>query len=233
MAIHRQRPMMKREIVAVTPLTKDDLARLREPRRATTIKRLKESHHFLARLFASGMDCADVAKRTGFTYARVKRHYDSPAFKELIAQYRTMYNEAWLETVDDYQDLVYGNMIKAELQIADKLAEAEEQDEILPVRELIAISRDAADRMGYGKKSTNVNVNVDFASRLENAVRRSAAARIIDGRVAGTDMPRGVITEVPALPASGVAHAGRLAPESPVSHNAVETPAPVPFRRRA
>jgi hypothetical protein len=41
----------------------------------------------------------------------------------------------------------------------------------------MAISRDAADRTGHGKVQTNMNVNVDFASKLEAARRRSAGAR--------------------------------------------------------
>jgi hypothetical protein len=41
----------------------------------------------------------------------------------------------------------------------------------------MAISRDAADRTGHGKVQTNMNVNVDFASKLEAARRRSASAR--------------------------------------------------------
>jgi hypothetical protein len=36
------------------------------------------------------------------------------------------------------------------------------------------------DRFGYGKRQTNVNVNVDFAKRLEAAITRSTRREIID-----------------------------------------------------
>lgn len=224
----RQRPSATRQIISVAPITKDDLARLKEPRRATVVQRLKDSHHFLARLFAAGLNIPEVATRAGMTPERVRRLRKSPAFEQLVAEYRDIVNQTWAESVDDYQELLLGNMIRAELQLSDKLAEAEDGEREIPIRELQAISRDAADRMGYGKKSTNVNVNVDFASQLEKAIRRSATARVITAEIAGTD--RGT-AKVPALAAPPVAQERSQAP-TPVSHNAVES-APVPFRRRA
>jgi hypothetical protein len=55
-------------------------------------------------------------------------------------------------------------MNKAERQLEDHLDTADERDELLPVRELVAITTDRMDRFGYGKKSMNLNVNVDFAA---------------------------------------------------------------------
>ena len=228
MALPRQRPTQLRRILAITELTKDDLARLQEPRRAVVVKKLRDSHHHLARLFAAGCDNGEVARRTGYTYQRVKRIRESPAFKQLVEEYRAMVNETWLETVDDYQEIMLGNMIRAELQIADKLAEAEDNEETLPTRELMSISRDAADRMGYGKKSTNVNVNVDFAAQLEKAVRRSAAARIVDVGPSTRGVP-----ERPALAVPLLAREHSQEPRSPVvlPDPAVESVVPL-FRRR-
>ena len=65
-------------------------------------------------------------------------------------------------------------MTKAERQISDRLDEADETGESLPIRDLVAVSRDAADRLGLGKKSTVTNLNVDFAAKLEAAIGRSA-----------------------------------------------------------
>ncbi len=163
-----------RNILAVRELRKEDLARLAEPRAvANVVRRLKDSHHHLARLFASGLNAADVARRVGMTTSRVTQIRKSPAFDQLVAEYRKIATEAWAESVDDYFEIAAGNMVRAELQIADRLGEAEEAGETLPVRDLIAISRDAADRFGYGKRATQVNVNADFASLLEKAIRRS------------------------------------------------------------
>jgi len=89
------------------------------------------------------------------------------------------------------------------VQIADKLGEAEEAGETLPVRDLIAISRDAADRFGYGKKQTNVNVNADFASMLERTIDRSRKARLIEG----TTNPSTAVA-APSDPAGGASSGG-------------------------
>jgi hypothetical protein len=70
------------------------------------------------------------------------------------------------------------NKLKAEVMLGDKLDAAIDGAEVMPTKDLLAISRDAADRTGHGKVQTNMNVNVDFASKLEAARRRSNAARI-------------------------------------------------------
>lgn len=170
---------MYRELVA-RPLVKADLARLSEPKRIPTITRIKDSHHFIAKLFAAGMDTVQVAQHIGYPYSRVRMIRASPAFEELIQDYRKQVDQQWLANLDAYFDVTTSNMMRAELQLADRLAQAEDNDdEALPVRDLIAISRDAADRFGYGKKQTNVNVNADFASLLEKAIQRSGKS--VDG----------------------------------------------------
>jgi hypothetical protein len=170
-----------RQITGVRELTKADLPRLLEPRaKAHVVQKLKDSHHHLAKLFAAGLDVKQVAIRTGYSYHRVKYHHQSPAFQQLIAEYRAMVNEQWLNSLDDYWEIATGNMVRAELQLADKLGEAEEAGETLPVRDLIAISRDAADRFGYGKRNTQVNVNADFASMLDRAIKRSGSLKAIE-----------------------------------------------------
>ena len=67
-------------------------------------------------------------------------------------------------------------MLVAERQIADRLEDAEEEGVKLPLKDLLAISRDGADRFGYGKKSAVLNTNVDFAAILEQAIARSKTA---------------------------------------------------------
>lgn len=163
----------ERKVTGVRDLRKEDLARLAEPRHATTVKRLRDSHHHIARLFAAGLDMKQVAERTGKSYFSIRTLRKSPAFQQLLAEYQALATEAWAESVDSYFEIATANMVRAELQIADRLGEAEEAGETLPVRDLLAISRDAADRFGYGKRSTQVNVNADFAALLEKAIRRS------------------------------------------------------------
>jgi len=183
MKLTRGRVSKKELILGETrQLARDDLVKLREKRDVSTsaIKRFRDSHRRVARLYALGYRHAQVVEETGYSYSRVSTLYSNPAFQELIAEFRKEVEVGFKEEAASYYRLATSNMIRAERMIADKLEAAEELAEdtndvdALPTyKELVAISRDAADRFGYGKKQTTVNVNVDFAARMEAAMRRS------------------------------------------------------------
>lgn len=136
------------------------------------IGRLRDPHHLLARCVASGMDNTEAAYASGYTRERVNMLLKDPTFVDLVNHYRQIVTADWRRSLDSFNQLAVGNMLKAERQIAEKLEAADEAGETLPTRDLIAISRDAADRFGYGKKQTNLNVNVDFAAKLESRLQR-------------------------------------------------------------
>lgn len=199
----------KRNILSVRELVRDDLEVLREKRAAMPTNRFRDPHHRVARLYAAGLRTFEVQQRCGYSISRLQVLSADPAFQELVASYREKVNEAFVREQDEFYELATSNMIKAETQIAEHLEQAEENGELVPLRSLIALRADSADRLGYGKKQTNLNVNVDFAAQLEKAIKRSGVT--IDG--------------VSPHPTPGAA---RL--ESP---QADEQPHPVPIRRRA
>lgn len=157
----------------VRDLSRDDLAVLRETRDVPVVQRLRDPHHRLARLVATGLKPAQAAQQAGYSYGSLSILQKDPAFQDLVAHYRKIVDESFAESQDTFYELATSNMLKAERHLAERIEEKEEAGELLSVREALAISRDAADRFGYGKKTTNVNVNVDFAARLERASRRS------------------------------------------------------------
>lgn len=158
----------------VRAIIRDDLPRLAQPRdkTATYPQRLRESHHHVAELIAAGFDLTAVAMLTGYSFNRVSQLCQSPAMQELIAVLRESMAGRRLEVVDAFRELEANNLLVAERQIGDHLAEADERGELLSIGELEKIAKSRADRI-YGKKSTNVNVNVDFAARLESVIQRS------------------------------------------------------------
>jgi hypothetical protein len=160
-------------ILAVRPLTEADLEYLRQPSARGRIANIKDSHHNLARLCALGLSNNEVADRLGYSIGRVSILRHDPSVVELIAHYRELVTENFVEVVDEFQRTAVANMAKAERMISDKIDEADANNETLPMRELIAITSDRMDRFGYGKKSLNLNVNVDFAAKLEAAISRS------------------------------------------------------------
>lgn len=188
---------------APIPLVPADLEVLAkaEPgsRQTTHVARLKASHHNVARLLAWGMTNKEVAAMTGFTPERVSQLQQAPAMKELIASYKALVEEKQAENIDAYLTLKAQNMIAAERHIADAIAEADANDELLPIKTALAISADGADRLGYGKK-TQVTVNHDFAAQLERAIARSQGAKVIEASAVRTEPPRLGPPTIPPLP---------------------------------
>lgn len=184
------------KIAGVRDLTRDDLTRLEAPRQVTRLAKIRESHHALARLIASGLSNAECAEATGYSYNRVSMFRKDPAFQELVSKYQAEIHERFLSNQDEYYALLRKNQLQAERMISDHLDEADDTGELPGISTLLRIARDAADRTGYGKHTTQTNVNVDFASQLEATMRRSG--KTIDG--SGTPA-------APSRPAPG--HAAR------------------------
>lgn len=171
--MQRQRNPEGFKLRSVRSLERADLAFLQQKSARPTIKNLRDSHHIVARLLASGLNYMEIARQSGRSYTSVCNLANSPAMQELVATYRADETESWREKRDEFYDLIYGNGLKAARQISDQLDEAEEEDRTIPINRLLALVSDSADRVGYNKKTTTMNINVDFAKRLEDARRRS------------------------------------------------------------
>lgn len=138
----------------------------------------------MARLFAVGLKSSQVATLAGYSLNRVSQFHNDPAFQELVAEYRKQMpiQDSVYEPLDVLGQLVTENTIKFARHIADRLAEADETGETLPFKEALAGFADGADRIGFGKQNTQVNVNVDFAAQLDRAIRRTAQVKEIEGK---------------------------------------------------
>jgi len=178
----------------------------------SAVKRFRDPHHRVARLFASGLRVQEVADRSGYSYQRVFTLSQDPAFQELIAKYREKVDEAFVANVDEFYEQATANMRMAERQIAERLEAAEDEDgSPIPLKTLVDISGDRMDRFGYGKRQTNLNVNADFASLLEKAIARS-----------------GKTIEATAIPSPRLAPPGGRLPqaseESPIEAQSIPQP---------
>ncbi len=169
-------------------LTRDDLSLLKEPREKKPVaQRLRDPHHRLARFIAMGHNNTVAAQLSGYSINRVAMFQTDPAFQQLVAEYRNLVNESFKEQIDEFMSLSVSNMVKAERMVAEHFDEADEKGELLPLSKLDTIAQGRMDRFGYGKKQTNLNVNVDFAAQLEKARQRSG--RVIEATVAPTPPP--------------------------------------------
>lgn len=185
------RPSKKPSVDVVRELTQAEVAGMTRGR-SPSVKKFRDSHHMVARLFAMGLRPGEVAARAGYSLGRVSTLSNDPAFQELVATYRDDVDQEFKETADEYFDIAISNRIMAARLINDKLVDAEPDD--VSLRELVTIHADAADRTGYPKRSVAVNVNVDFAAQLDRAIKRSTGARpdlkLIEGsKPASIDVP--------------------------------------------
>ncbi len=154
-----------------------DLALLQEEKGSGTsaLKRLSDRHHALAKNLAGGMPPGDAAIVSGYVLSRVSILQTDPAFRELVEFYRR-------EVTAQYRDL-HQRLSGLALDAAEELsARLEEEPEKVSIGQLLEITKMGADRTGHGPASstTNLNVNVDLAGRLQRA-RERVNARTIEG----------------------------------------------------
>src|SRR6267142_3782288 len=182
--LHRGKIAKAPRILAVRVLTREDLARLKTTERSVVnrVKTFRDGHHRLARLCATGARTEEILRITGFSAVRLSTLKSDPAFQELITQYRDKVTEAFVASQDEFYETSTSNMLRAERQIEEHLDRLDETDELLPVKTLLAITSDRADRFGYSKKTINTNINIDFAKRMENMMARRGQATVIDAK---------------------------------------------------
>lgn len=157
------------------PLAEADLVLLGTERgtKAPPLKRLRERHHALARHIASGMQYKDAAAICGYELSRVSILLADPSFKELVEFYSADVKRRYAAM----HDVLAGLSLDAALLIRERL---EEHGEEIPITTLNELVKMGADRTGTGPSSKQeVNVNVNLASRLEEA-RKRVASRTID-----------------------------------------------------
>jgi len=143
------------------------------------IKRLSERHHALARNLAMGMDHRQASAIANYSESRISILLSDPAFKELLEFYRLPYEETSRDIAQQFAELTKD----ANEELIQRLAEEPEK---FTVGQLMEVSKMGADRTGFGPQSssTNINVNVDLASRLQAARQRVASrGTLIEGEV--------------------------------------------------
>jgi hypothetical protein len=204
-------------ITDIRPLTRADISHLTVKREPKTLQSLRDNHHRIARAIASGLSNAEVAQTCGISIGRAHTLRVDPAMKELVAHKRAMIDAEWAAATDPVVEIMKSNAMKAAAMLSDKIDETAEKGEYLPTRDLVAIQEFGFDRTGYGKVNKNVNINVDFAAKLEEARVRSArapAVRVIEGQ---------------SQPVPGPRSGTELQPNAP--HEALPAPSPPKFRR--
>ena len=73
----------------------------------------------------------------------------------------------------------------------ERLEDADESGEEIPLRTLLALTADAADRIGYPKRSIAISANLGFAAQLDRARKRSERVlKVVEPKVVPTSFVR-------------------------------------------
>jgi hypothetical protein len=150
----------------------------RPTREVPQLKQIKETHHNLARLLASGMKIGEAGLTAGFTGARVSVLLADPSFRELIAGYRATYSEIDEEEFRGARAIAAKVTTLSARMTLDELEAADMQENrgpdgkpIIPLRQLKEIAVDFGSVSSMPKQS--VNMQIDGNSLAE----KMAAAR--------------------------------------------------------
>jgi hypothetical protein len=149
-----------------------------EVQTAPSIKRLRDSHHALARCLATGMKEAEASLVTGYSSSRISVLKSDPQFAELCEFYR-----------GTSTDIVADFRMRMATMGMDALAEMQERMEENPesfspalLREIV---KDMADRTGHAPQrgpTSNVTINMGLSERMAAARARVTEAnpKVID-----------------------------------------------------
>lgn len=178
----------KDSVELVRPLTAADLALLEAPRGVVSspIKKLRESHHLLARCIAMGWSLREIADKTGYSYSRISILKNDPTFAELIAYYRAK--------VDEMRDIAqrdhFTQLAALHTDVVEEIHDrVQDQPELISTDTLIDLAKFTADRVGLGPTHKNVNVNFDLAGRVAAGRQRALTLSAAGAAKPGPALP--------------------------------------------
>jgi hypothetical protein len=155
------------------PLELTDLEQLGEKRGSVSIpiKKLRERHHALAKCLAQGMKDGDAGLICGYSASRVSILKADTAFNELILFYQNSSAERFIDAKIALQELG----MDALEDIREKM---EDEENELPLGDLLAIAKLTLDRSGFGPSTkTTVDVKIGLAERMAQAQDRLTRMR--------------------------------------------------------
>ena len=177
-------------------LTDADLPALLNPPKApaasggSTLAKLRNTHHSLARLVAQGVENNEISAITGYTPARISTLKGDPAFADLVAYYSSQVKEAFV----DVAARIAAVGLTALEEIQDRLEEAPEDFTIGQLQSLVdsTIGPKAKGPQGNlgGASGTPVSLSISFVTPQHSEpgivvdstlVPPQAAGRLFDG----------------------------------------------------
>lgn len=173
--LSRGRRAAPTEVAYVRDLTVADIVRLlSSPEGSTTqapLKKLRTSHHRVAKLVADGVREGEISLITGYSVSRISYFKTDPAFRELVAFYQEQKEELYVNLHERIAAL--GTDAMEELQ-----TRLDENPAAFGNRDLKDLVEAMLDRAGYGPKSTvNHNFGSDTMDAMLDLIKEAAEAK--------------------------------------------------------
>jgi len=158
------------DIVRLVPEDFDELSAAPEPK--SSLKRIRDHHHLIARLVAEGRRSTDIAAEVGLSISRVSILKSDPAFQQLVEMYRANINQlrdAAFASTEAKMAFFYNEGWDYWI---DRLLEDPDN---IPPDTFFKILDHIGDRIGYAKTTKSVNLNM--AAKAESLAEIVAARR--------------------------------------------------------
>jgi hypothetical protein len=157
------------------PLTPEDLANRGSTSRKTSLRRITDRHHAMARAIALGATTAEIAVIYNMSTVWVNGLKADPAFRELVAFYARADDLTMRTTVQRM-----ASVANDAIDLIEERLENEETRDKVSIGQALEIAKTFADRTGNGPQSTSVQINVHagLADRMAAARRRAQEAMI-------------------------------------------------------
>lgn len=139
------------------------------------LSRLREPHHHLAKLLASGTAVVDASRITGYCTSRIRTLENDPAFSELIVHYR----EVQAAAAPDIDQAITNSALIAGAILQERM---EDDPESFSNKELLAIRDASLDRIGKGptsKRSVEITNVSAVLSEVREMMAHESAMRIV------------------------------------------------------
>ena len=154
----------------VRELTESD----RAVARPQQLKRLRDSHHAIAKAVARGLKPVEISAMTGYSLARIYTLEHDPTFRELVEFYRADGDRV----ARNVEGMLLGIALDSYQVLHERILDNPEDIGFMQLHEL---AKNAIDRAGFApvSRSINKNINENIGERLDRAngrpVKKDAA----------------------------------------------------------
>lgn len=142
------------------------------PQKAPSVVKLRDGHHGLARVLATGVKEAEASLITGYSSSRISILKADPQFQELLEFYRSQATDV----VADLRSRMASMGLDALAELRDRLEERPEDFSPALLKDIV---KEMADRTGHAPQrgpTSVTQVNVNLGDRMARARERVAAA---------------------------------------------------------